>query len=56
MNKLTTGVILGGVMIGATASVISNMDKRTMRKMRRNGQKFMNKATHTVGDLIDNMR
>lgn len=56
MKKLTTGVILGGVMIGATASVISNMDRKTIRKMKRNGQKFVNKATHTVEDLFDNMR
>ena len=56
MKKLATGVILGGVVIGATASVISNMDKKTVKKMKRTGQKFVNKATNTVEDLFDNIR
>ena len=56
MKKLTTGVIVGGVVIGATASVISTMDRKTIKKMKRNGQKFVNKATHTVEDLLDNMK
>ena len=45
MKKLTTGVILGGVVVGATASVISNMDRRTVKKMKRtnnNNQNHLN--------------
>lgn len=50
MNKFTTGLIAGGL-IGAVGLTYALTDKRSRRRMARDGKKMMHKANH----LMDKM-
>lgn len=51
MNKMTTGMILGGL-IGASSIALMNIDKKDIRKAQRRGKNILNKAE----DLMDDLR
>lgn len=50
MGKLTTGIVLGGV-IGISSLALMNMDRRDMRRVQKKGKRLMNKAEDLMDDL-----
>ena len=50
MNKLSTGLIIGGI-IGVSSIALMNMDKRDVRKMQRRGRNIVNKAEGLMDDI-----
>lgn len=55
MNRFTTGMMIGGI-IGVGSVMMTQMDNRTKRKMRKNGRKMMNKAGFLVDDVMRMIR
>lgn len=51
MNKFTTGLITGGL-IGAVGLTYALTDKKSRRRMAKDGKRVMNKANHIM-DRID---
>ncbi len=52
MNKIATGMILGGI-VGAASIMWMNMDKKDMRKVQRRGKRVLNKAEDLLHDIKD---
>lgn len=53
MNKLMTTSIIAGSMLGAAGMVMMSQDKRTQKKMMRNGKKFVTKASDVIEDMTN---
>lgn len=51
MGKFSTGMMIGGI-VGMSSIALMSMDKKSMRKVQRQGKKIMNKAE----DLMDDIR
>ena len=50
MNKLSTGLLIGGI-IGVSSIALMNMDKKDVRKMQRRGRSIINKAEELMEDI-----
>lgn len=50
MNKMTTGLIVGGL-IGVSSIALMNMDKGDIRRVQRRGKNILNKAEDLMDDL-----
>lgn len=53
MNKLMTTGIIAGSMLGVASMVMMSQDKRTHKKMVRNGKKFVSKASDVIEDMTN---
>lgn len=50
MSKLSTGMIIGG-MVGLSSYALLSMDKKSLRKVQRKGQRLLHKAEDLVQDF-----
>lgn len=52
MSRFTTGLIAGGI-VGAVGLSYAMSDKRTRKRMMRDGRKVMNKANNMIDNVTD---
>lgn len=52
MGKLTTGMMIGGI-VGISSLALLNMDKKSMRKVQRKGKQLLHKAEDLMEDIKD---
>lgn len=53
MNKLMTTSIVAGSMLGVAGMVMMAQDKKTQKKMMRNGKRFVSKASDVIEDMTN---
>lgn len=54
MNKFATGIVVGSL-IGAAATMATNMDNKSRRRMRKKGKRMMNRAEEVIDNIMDMM-
>ncbi len=51
MNKFTTGMMVGSI-VGAASMMMMDTDKKSRRKMWKNGKKIIKKAGYVMDDIM----
>lgn len=52
MSKLTTGMVLGGL-VGISSMALLSLDKKDIRRVQRKGKNLMHKAEDLMQDIKD---
>lgn len=50
MNKMSTGMIIGGI-VGISSLALLNLDKKDMRRVQRRGKQLLSKAEDLMQDI-----